>query len=463
MAAPRPQRTRSARCTTLLAAAILPAGALAQATQFTIPAGTALPLATPANLPMRAGTPIRAELLYPVYADNQLVLPAKTVLSGTIVALKPDHSRRVAGRLRVDFTPFHTPIVHFDSILPPDGPPIPISAGDATDGAPVYRVVPRPTPKGGIVGQYVNFAVQGVRSTVQTFTGPDKGDRFKQFIFNQLPYHPERIAKQTAWTIETSAPVTLAAVAAPPVLPPPPTPNGRVARFLAPDPPPPPVVASDNAWLLEAFLDQDISSETSHPGDAIHATVAKPVFNRDGSIAVPEGSLLTGTVAQARPSRKFARAGTLRFNFTQIKLPGEETQSVRASLAAADSSSDRQLAMDSEGQVKEKPQDKILVPALLLLLASRPLDREHHDAAGGGRGAGRDAVASGGLGLISLIVGTAAQQPNLAAGIGYYTAALSIYPRFIAKGTKIAFRKDTRIVLQTTPTHSTAMRPTLDR
>lgn len=458
MAAPRPSRTRSALCDTLFTVSILPAAALAQAPQFTLPAGTALPLSTPAHLPMRAGAPIRAELLYPVYADNQLVLPAKTILSGTIVSLQPDHSRRVAGRLRADFTPFHIPIVHFDYILPPDGAPVPISTGNVTDGAPVYRIVPKPAPKGGIIGQYVDFAIQDVRSTIRTFIGPDKGDRFLQFLYNQLPYHPERISRDTSWTVETLAPVTLAAVEPRPVAPPPPPPHGRIARFLAPDPPPPAVAPSRDPWLLEAFLDQDMSSETSHVGDAIHATVARPVLNEDGSVAVPQGSILTGTVSQAKPSRKFARAGILRFNFSEIKLPGQDTQNVRTSLAAADSSSEQQLAMDSEGQVKPKAQDKILVPALLFFLASQPLNDEHDGGARGG--VGRNAVASGGLGLLSVIVGTAARQPNVAAGIGYYTAALSIYPRYIARGSKVAFRKDTRIVLQTTPTRSTAIKPT---
>ncbi|WP_433983788.1 hypothetical protein RBB78_24040 [Tunturiibacter empetritectus] len=40
-------------------------------------------------------------------------------------------------------------------------------------------------------------------------TGPDKGDRLKQFLYTQLPYHPQRIEKKTAWTVETSEPLSL--------------------------------------------------------------------------------------------------------------------------------------------------------------------------------------------------------------------------------------------------------------
>jgi hypothetical protein len=36
---------------------------------------------------MRVGEPFRAELLYPVYADNQILLPAKTIFIGTVTEL----------------------------------------------------------------------------------------------------------------------------------------------------------------------------------------------------------------------------------------------------------------------------------------------------------------------------------------------------------------------------------------
>lgn len=71
--------------------------------------------------------------------------------------------------------------------------------------------------------------------------------------------------------------------------------------------------------------------------------------------------------------------------------------------------------------------------------------------------AGKNAVASSSLGLISLIVGTAARQPNFAIGLGMYSTALSIYPRYFGKGESVAFPKDTRIVIQTTATKSTSL------
>ncbi len=439
----------------VVAVAFGSAASCQQGASITLPAGTPLPVQIPSHLPMKVGEAVRGELLYPVYQDNQLVLPAHTVIGGTVVSVKPDHARRVTARLRADFTPFHTPIVRFDSIVAPDGTAIPISTAEGTDGAPIYRVVRTTTTQGGLIGQYFRIGLQYIDNTIQVFLGPDKADRLLQFIYRQLPYHPERIQKGTAWTIETTAPLNMT-----PLAPPPPIPQPKPSRFrlvrtktLTSD-----AVAATTGerptWILQAYLNDAISSETSKANQVIHATVAEPVMNPDGSIAVPTGAVLTGTVTQAKASRHFDRAGVLRFNFSEIQLPGKESQQVRTTLAGADAASDGQLNMNAEGEVKPKPQDKILIPALLILMASRPFDNDH-----GHHLAGKDATASSGIGLITLIVGVAAQQPNFAVGIGMYSAAVSIYPRYFGKGAKVAFPKDTRIVIQTTATRSVSLKP----
>lgn len=111
------------------------------ANTYTLPAGTPLPVQIEDHLPMRVGQPIRAQLIYPVYADNVLILPAKTIVSGTVTALRSDHSRRISARLRADFTPFNIPVVQFTGITLADGSTLSITTGTATDGAPIYRLV----------------------------------------------------------------------------------------------------------------------------------------------------------------------------------------------------------------------------------------------------------------------------------------------------------------------------------
>jgi len=394
---------------------------------------------------MRVGQPIRAQLIYPVYADNTLVLPAKTIVTGTVVELRSNHARRVTARLRGDFTPFRTPIVRFNGILLNDGSTLPIATGTATDGAPIYRLVAPPPRKGGFIHQRWDDGIQILRDKLAIITGPDKRDRATQFLYTQLPYHPQRIEKNTAWTVETSEPLTLSPQASdPPATP-------AAAKPL------PPPGDTPKSWIIQAYLGDQLSSATSKSGQQIKATVAEPIYNPDHTIAVPQGATMIGAVTQAKPARLFGRAGALHFDFRQLVLPTGTTQSVQASLTEADSAAGQNLALDSEGQVKPKPQDKFLVPFALLVLAARPLDVDKGDGAGGGFG--KDAVASNSIGVLGFLIGTAAGQRNIAAGLGYYGAAISLYERWIKRGHEVSFARDTRLVLQTTPRSSAALKP----
>src|SRR6185312_15297872 len=133
---------------TLLAAFLLaPLISSCQIPAVTLPAGTPLPLQIDDHLPMRVGQPLHATLIYPVYAENKVVLPEKTIVEGTVTALRPDHSHRISSRLRGDFTPFRIPVVSFTGILLADGTTLPITTNVATDGAPIYRLVAPPHAK----------------------------------------------------------------------------------------------------------------------------------------------------------------------------------------------------------------------------------------------------------------------------------------------------------------------------
>ena len=111
--------------------------------------------------------------------------------------------------------------------------------------------------------------------------------------------------------------------------------------------------------------------------------------------------------------------------------------------------------MNSEGKVTPKPQDKIVVPLLLIFLASRPLD--HDDDSGSV--AGKNFVGANGFGLVGNIIGLAGGAPKVASGIGFYGAATAFYRRWIARGHEVTFAKDTRLVLQTTPRSAAVLKP----
>jgi len=299
---------------TLLAAFLLaPLISSCQIPAVTLPAGTPLPLQIDDHLPMRVGQPLHATLIYPVYAENKVVLPEKTIVEGTVTALRPDHSHRISSRLRGDFTPFRIPVVSFTGILLADGTTLPITTNVATDGAPIYRLVAPPPRKGGFFHQQFDNGIQILRDQLAFFTAPDKRDRFTQLLYTQLPYHPQRIQKGTAWTVETTE-----ALSIPPQV-------ASASKTIAKP-------ADPSIWIIKAYLADRLSSATSKSGEAIRATVAEPIYNADHTLAVAEGSTLVGAVTQAKPARRFGRAGVLHFDFRQLVLPNGKTQNVQAAL-----------------------------------------------------------------------------------------------------------------------------------
>ena len=420
-----------------------------QTPEATLPVGTPLPVRIDDHLPMRAGVPVRAELIYPVYVDNRLILPAKTILNGTVTDLRSDHSRRVRARINGDFTPFHIPVVRFTQITLVDGTTLPLTTGTATDGAPIFRLVAPPPRKGGFIRQQWDAGMQILHDQIAVFTAPEKGDRLLQLFYHQLPYHPERIEKETAWTVETTEPVVIpaqpaTASAGGPVDPATPAP---VAVAPTPDSGPP-------TWTIQGYLGEALNSATAKTGQQVKATVAEPIYNADHTIAVPQGATLVGAVTQAKPARSFGRAGVLRFDFRQIVLPSGQSQTVQAQLTGADSASADKLAMNSEGQVKPKPQDKIVVPLILAFLASRPLDEDRGASTGG-----KNFVGANGFGLAGNLISLAGGSAKVAAGIGFYGTAVALYYRWIAPGRQVSFARDTRIVLQTTARRAAALKP----
>src|SRR6185312_12126565 len=341
--------------------------------QATLPAGTPLVVSLDRNSPMHAGATLRGELVYPVYADNKLVLPKGAVIIGSVTALHPDRARRRHAELGGDFTPFHTPEVQFDRIVQADSSTLLVLSASVTDGAPIYRAVAPAPIKGGLLHREFNAGWSAARRDIGAFAAPGKGDRLLQFIYARLPYHPERIEAGTAWTIETTAAVEIPAAGVPAA------PTPVLKRHFWDEPAPiQPAANNTRSWIVNAGLTDSVSSETSHTGQAIQAIVAEPIYTADHVLAVPQGAVLSGTVTRAKPSRSFGRAGVLSFNFTRLVLPASGTRTIETRLMGADSAA--QIALNSEGQVTSRPRDKITIPLLLALMASRPLDTDEGKA-----------------------------------------------------------------------------------
>lgn len=426
-------------------AALLPlmmaASALAaQNAPVEIPAATPLPVQLGQHVPMKKGEPLECHLLYPVYAGNQLAIPAGSVVRGTVVALNPDRSERIHARLWGDFTPFHIPVVHFDQIVLSDGTVQQIVSDNATDGAPVMHLSPPESgPPRSLIGQEIDQLKKSAKRTIALVTTPGRTDRLVQMFYKQLPYHPERIESATLWTATLAQPLTLTSDEVPRNT------NSDSAAAVPTSGKPTQTDPDDkSAWRIRAYLAQTISSATEKPGNTFEAVVAEPVFNPDHTLVIPQGSLLIGTITKAAPSRSFARGGKLRFDFRELRLPGAPPQHVQGALSAVNASKSQPLQIDSEGGMQPEAKNRVIVPLVLTLLAGRALDDD-------GNAVGNAAIGSNGFGMIGRVIGMAGGSRGLAAGIGFYGAGLSFYERWLVHGKDVSFVKNTRIEVTTIP------------
>ncbi|MGD0095840.1 MAG: hypothetical protein ABSB60_05055 [Terracidiphilus sp.] len=413
-----------------------------QTARPTLPSGTNLQVETLRHYPMRQGEAIDAELLNPIFVEGNLAVPQNTVLHGKIVALEPDSKTRWHARLRGDFTPFHTVEVHFDELALPAGE-FAISAGSADNGAPVLRLASSGArPHQSFVSRYWTQAKNQLHDRIAVFTAPGRGDRALQMLYHQLPYHPERIEAHTMWSFDLTEPLAL-------------PPASQTAQ--TPAQPAQTGSAKAETWSVHALLTNGVTSATAKPGDPVQALVVEPVFDSDRRLAVPQGSVLVGRVSEAKAARSLGRNGKLRFNFQQVRFPQATSQPaadrpVEGSLAGATTESRHDLSLDAEGTVTPRNQSSAIAPLLLTVLAGRALDEDGNITAQTG-------VASNGFGLVGRFVGMAAGNRNIAAGIGYYAAALSTYENFLRPGRDVIFPKDTRIEIETTPLRAPVLKP----
>src|SRR5579864_5688821 len=258
--------------------------------------GTSLQVEITRPYPMKSGEAIEGRLVYPLYIDGKLAVPENTVVRGTVAALDPDAKERWHGRLLGDFTPFHDARVQFNELLIPDGPK-PIATSGATTGAMVLRLAAvGARPRQSLIARQWSQAKARLHQQIAFFTDPGLGDRARQMLYHQLPYHPERIPAHTSWTFELAAPVAL------PHLP------SEAPVVSAP----PPSSGAPETWSVHALLMAGLNSATAKPGDSVRALVVEPVLDKDKQLVVPQGSLLIGHVTTAKAARPLGRNGKLR-------------------------------------------------------------------------------------------------------------------------------------------------------
>jgi hypothetical protein len=419
-----------------------------------VPSGAPLHLYLAKRISKRPGAPVEAKLLVPVFAFDREVLPAGTVALGEVNRVRPAGKwQRARAMLNGDFTPLREAEVEFNTLVLPDGRKLTTHTVETQALNSIYT---EPSPKkpsksrpqaqnNGVLGtakQTAKDRVNGVinarsRGLADIVRSPNKKEKFVDFLWSKLPYHPQYVRRGTRFDAPLRDPLDfgVASVAA--------------ADLASPGSQPLP----DS--VVHARLLNTLDSVSAKLGDEVKAVVSAPLFSPDHKLVYPEGTLLTGTVVVAKRARFFHRPGQLRFNFQRVDLPPQleparaiapTVLTTRATLEAAEGSGPAPIKVDSEGGVQAKEsKTRFISPVISLMLASRAADNDaghHHEAGGSGdpNVSGRTLGGGSGFGMLGAAVSQSSRYVGMA--FGYYGLAWSVYSSVFARGGEVQFDKN---------------------
>ena len=269
----------------------------------------------------------------PVYAYDRIVIAVGTKVRGHVAQIDSG-SKFVRARayLNGNLSPTKHAVLAFDTLLLDDGREVAIDTvvkggiPNVTRQSRGWLVVDQPPDQFRPAGRQasptlasrarseirqrtadaVAEAKQKVRDTfasIKSLREPGQLHRLKDAAVQQLPYHPQDLAKGTVYDAELSSPISFGravpAVAAP------------AGTAPAPD------------SILTARLATTLDSSKTPRGTPFEAVVTETVFSADHQVILPEGTKLTGEVTFAAPARRFHRNGRLRFLFERVQVPNQ--------------------------------------------------------------------------------------------------------------------------------------------
>ncbi len=111
---------------------------------------------------------------------------------------------------------------------------------------------------------------------------------------------------------------------------------------------------------IQATLDTPLSTKTSQVGDRFTATVAVPVNDTNGQVAIPVGTKINGQVANSEPGKAVAvlrGKGRLDLQFIDMTMPNGVSAPLAASLKSVHANGSTKQA-DQEGGVQSSTSGK---------------------------------------------------------------------------------------------------------
>jgi hypothetical protein len=258
---------------------------------------------------------------------------------------------------------------------------------------------------------------------------PGKIRRAERYALDLLPIHPQYIDAGSVYFAELQTPLGFGAEPL----------SSDAARSIGNLP--------SSGEIVRARLADSVSSAVNRKGDAFDAVVTQPVFE-DDRLVVPQGSVLSGTVVQVRPARRFSRNGQLRVAFHALLLPDGVQKEIEASLESVQTGKSADVKLDSEGGAQATtPKTRYLSTAIALGLAGISVRGDPDAATPNPAGNPANRMAGGAVGykLVGITLGLLVHSRAFGYSMGAYGAGMSVYAHFVARGRDVVFPKDTAL------------------
>lgn len=394
---------------------------------LTVPKGSALQVALDREIRVRrVGQPVHGHLIEPVYTFDKLVLPVGTEATGHISQIAGvSGGQRTIAALDANFTPARPITVEFTELSLADGRQIPIQTIVVPGSGRVIRFVTAAEnrKRTGVKDALTERETQAKQEARRQFDAamrqvkrPGRLHRAKRYAVAQLPVHPQYLDAGTTYFAELGKPLEFGS-----------------------EPLTPEIAASINGEMPEgtmvhAQLTTPLNSASTGKGDEVEAVLSRPLM-KEGKLILPQGSVLKGTVVQAKPARHWKHNGQLRFVFRDVVLPNGVESKVEAMLQGVQSSTVDNLRLDAEGGAETKTsKTRYLTSGIAVGLAAATHEDEAFNRAEGG---------AGGFKVVGVVLGAVVHSQPLAIAMGAFGASRSIYSNFMARGTEIVFAKHT--------------------
>lgn len=203
---------RAAHLLLLAAASVSVAQAPVESTSpaTSIAAGVPLHIQVTRTTHLHRGAAVEGLLTDAIYVGDRVVLPENSLVFGTVTSYAPvPRQERAQALLNADFTPLHAPVISFTRLhLVASNTDIALNSTALIRQTNFVRFVPR-EKKPSLLKQGETMVRDQVKSTYDTLFGPGRKDRALQFVYGQLPYHPQRIWKGTLLIADLNAPASV--------------------------------------------------------------------------------------------------------------------------------------------------------------------------------------------------------------------------------------------------------------